>query len=450
MRGALAERRLLRFLSEPVAGASCYFFCRALGLLLLWTCIRFWSRGWIHAYYLEPNYLFTYWGFDWVKPWPAWGLYLHFAFLILCTLGIATGRFFRLGLWGFTLGFIYIELLAKSPYLNHYYALCVICLLLIGLSYLPHGLPQNIHSYIPRASLWSIRFQLGLIYVYAGLAKINGDWLLRAEPLQRWLESWSMLPLIGPWLAWNPTAFIMSWAGCFFDLSIPFLLLCNSTRQWAYACLIAFHLITAFLFPIGVFPWVMILWASIFFAPDWPLRRFGALFSNSTDSAEPSTAAQAPKHIELKASIALSFCALLLLLQFLLPLRFLLYPGQVLWTEEGFRFAWRVMLIEKTGLVQYRIYDPDSKRRWEIAPERELTAFQARMLSTQPDMIHQFALELARRWRLKGYPNVQVYAEAYAALNGRPGQRLIQADIDLAAVPRSWKTQSFIVPLKSE
>ena len=33
-------------------------------------------------------------------------------------------------------------------------------------------------------------------------------------------------------------------------------------------------------------------------------------------------------------------------IQFLLPLRHLLYPGNVNWTEEGFRFAWRVMLVE--------------------------------------------------------------------------------------------------------
>ena len=40
---------------------------------------------------------------------------------------------------------------------------------------------------------------------------------------------------------------------------------------------------------------------------------------------------------------------LFFLLQIVLPLRYLAYPGPILWTEEGYRFAWRVMLVEKVG-----------------------------------------------------------------------------------------------------
>lgn len=33
--------------------------------------------------------------------------------------------------------------------------------------------------------------------------------------------------------------------------------------------------------------------------------------------------------------------------QILFPWRYLLYDGNIFWTEEGYRFAWRVMLMEK-------------------------------------------------------------------------------------------------------
>ncbi len=51
-----------------------------------------------------------------------------------------------------------------------------------------------------------------------------------------------------------------------------------------------------------------------------------------------------------------------LALQVLVPLRFALYPGNPNWTEEAFRFAWRVMLIEKSGSVEYRVATRDGER----------------------------------------------------------------------------------------
>ncbi len=71
------------------------------------------------------------------------------------------------------------------------------------------------------------------------------------------------------------------------------------------------------------------------------------------------------------------------------------------------------------------------------------------MLSTQPDMIHEYALELARRERARTGAEVQVYADAWAALNGRPSQRLLDPTVDLAAEPRSLTSKRWIVPLEA-
>jgi len=36
-------------------------------------------------------------------------------------------------------------------------------------------------------------------------------------------------------------------------------------------------------------------------------------------------------------------------IQIFFPWRYLLYPGELFWTEQGYRFSWRVMLMEKAG-----------------------------------------------------------------------------------------------------
>jgi vitamin K-dependent gamma-carboxylase len=147
--------------------------------------------------------------------------------------------------------------------------------------------------------------------------------------------------------------------------------------------------------------------------------------------------------------IGATLAALYLGLQVLVPLRFVLYPGNVNWTEEGFRFAWRVMLIEKSGQVEFEVVNHNPPRRWVVYPRSELTPLQYKMMSTQPDMIHEYALHLAERYRRQGYPDVEVRAQAWAALNGRPSQRLIDPAVDLAREPRSLLPKSWIVPLGS-
>ncbi|QRK09241.1 HTTM domain-containing protein [Archangium violaceum] len=110
-------------------------------------------------------------------------------------------------------------------------------------------------------------------------------------------------------------------------------------------------------------------------------------------------------------------------MQFLLPLRHLLYPGDVLWTEEGFRFSWNVMLMEKDGMAGFRVSEPSTGKRWVVS-----------MMATQPDMLLTFAHYLARDFAERGYPGVEVRVDAFASLNGRPRQRLVDPAVNLATV----------------
>jgi hypothetical protein len=136
--------------------------------------------------------------------------------------------------------------------------------------------------------------------------------------------------------------------------------------------------------------------------------------------------------------------------QVLFPWRQLLYPGNACWTEQGFRFAWHVMLMEKTGQVDFRVVDNQDGKSWTVYPREYLSSLQHWMMSTQPDMILSFAHHLQEEWNAKGHRDVSVYADAWASLNGRPRQRLIDPEVDLGRQKEGWGHKTWIVPLADE
>ena len=222
----------------------------------------------------------------------------------------------------------------------------------------------------PAGALWLLRGQLAAVYVFAGIAKLNADWLLEAQPLRIWLQDHTGLPLIGPMLGEAWMAYAFSWTGAFFDLTIVGWLMWKRTRAVAYAVLVVFHLLTYLLFPeIGVFPWLMMGSALLFFPPDWPRHLVSKVRRQRifTISKLPTNPMETGRHNRIAALIAVAV-ALFVAVQVLLPLRHYAYPGNVRWNEEGYRFAWRVLLTEKVGMVEYRVYDPATGNRWRFGP----------------------------------------------------------------------------------
>ena len=143
--------------------------------------------------------------------------------------------------------------------------------------------------------------------------------------------------------------------------------------------------------------------------------------------------------------LSLGSAALFLLV---FPGRHLLYPGAVSWTERGYRLSWRVMLNEKTGLVDYRIVEPATGKVWRAHPAEVLTPLQHQHMRTQPDMIRDYALHLHAEF-LKEGKDTEVYADAWASLNGRPSQRLLRPELDLTQELGDLRAQQWILPLAS-
>jgi hypothetical protein len=138
-----------------------------------------------------------------------------------------------------------------------------------------------------------------------------------------------------------------------------------------------------------------------------------------------------------------------LLIQLSIPMRFLLYPGHLFWYEEGYRFSWRVMLMEKSGNTFFYVKEPSTGKTYEVNNGEFLTPLQDKMMSTQPDMILRYAHYLASVYQQRGIKKPAVYAEGYVALNGRRSRPFIDSAVNLAVQPLSWKHYNWVLPYKS-
>lgn len=437
---------------KPIDIAGLAIFRVALGLLLFLGIIRFMEKSWVTEFYVKPKYFFSYYGFSWIQPWPEWGMQVHFIILALAALGIVFGLFYRWSAAIFFLAFTYVELLDKANYLNHYYLISLISFLLI---FLPLHKSFSIDAWLrpklrsgttAQGVLWTLRLQVGIVYFFAGFAKIKSDWLFQAQPLKAWLQGHPELPLLGQFVHQAWLAYAMSWGGMLFDLCVPFLLLWRRTRLAAFCLLIFFHLLTLKLFYIGMFPWIMIVLALVFFPPEWP-RNLPLTWQKSL-GLYPFTQKNEVFSKTGFRRYVLAFWIFWFGIQFFTPLRHFLYPGNVCWTEEGFRFSWNVMLMEKNGFVEFEVRQPSSGKKWVLPPKEYLSPFQAKMMSTQPDMILQFAHYLKKKFEEEGYEGVEVHAHAFASLNGREVQRLIDPSIDLAKISEGFAPKTWIVPLE--
>ncbi|MCY2687909.1 HTTM domain-containing protein [Salinimicrobium sp. TH3] len=421
------------------------------GIMMFGSILRFWLNGWIEKLYIAPDFFFSYYGFEWVKP---LGNFTYILFLLcgISALMIAFGYKYRLATITFFLSFTYIELMDKTTYLNHYYFISILGFLLIFLpasSYFSvdaYRDPKKAFQRVPSWCIDSIKLLLAMVYFYAGLAKINSDWLFRAMPLKIWLPSNYDLPLLGDLLQQEWVHYFFSWTGMIYDLAIPFLLFFRKTRRLAFVLVVVFHVLTRILFPIGMFPYIMIVSALIFFDTGLHHKILQKISSLIKISKSRFDNAKTFHYLPKKRKILLSFLSLFFLIQFLFPWRYLLYPGELFWTEEGFRFSWRVMLMEKAGYAQFRIVDRENGKSFYVNNGNFLTPFQEKQMSFQPDFILQYAHFLGDHYRKKGIEQVEVYVDSHVALNGRKSTPFINPRVNLLEHQDTFRQKTFILP----
>lgn len=453
--------RLRTWLAEPRDAAGLAAFRVAIGLIVCISPIRFLAYGWVDELFAKPSFFFKYTGFEWVEPLAPAAMRALFVAIAVLGAMYAAGAFFRIVAPLLFVAFAYIQLIDITNWLNHYY---LVSLLLLLSSLMPLGqaygidawlFPKSRRTTLPNWCTQLFRFQVGVVYFYAGMAKLTGDWLVHAQPLDIWLHARSGLPFVGQIFDERAVAYFFSWGGFLYDTTVPFFLLAKRTRPYAYAVLIGFHAMVGWLFPIGMFPYIMALGALVFFAPDWPRRvlrvfakrlgGWGEKLARAFATLERTPLAAPGARVRPLRTwvtlLGLAYAAV----QVIVPLRSHLYGGNVLWHEQGMRFSWRVMAREKNGGITYLVDSPSRGRTWYVSPERYLTPRQSRELDGQPDLILQLAHHIKKDFSDRGVGDARVRVDARVSLNGRAATQMIDPNVDLAREadgfgPKAWIT----------
>ncbi len=505
------------FLKEPISISQLVSFRILFGLLTFFSTLRFWYMGWIEKHYIQPVFHFKYFGFGWVEPLNSYGMYAVHVVLLLASLGVMFGFLYRLSAFLLFLTFTYCQLIDLTYYLNHYYFVSLMAFLLIfapanrfySLDCLLFGVGKdknkkkikktfedkfkikfekqskyNLKSFlfnlisvspslaISRAWVLIFQLQLSITYFYAGLAKINSEWLFDAMPLKIWLPPHYDMPIFGFLMQYEITAYIFSWTGMFYDLLIPFALFYRKTRIWAYFAVVGFHAMTGYLFQIGVFPVVMIALTLIFFEAKYheKVLNFISSFFSPFSVSSPTTSKYFTFHSSNKKQSShlllnpfknfqfiskkwLYVLTIYFIFQVLFPFRFILYANQpynetLFWKEEGYRFSWRVMLMEKFGSATFYVKNPKTRREGMVDNSEFLNRHQEKQMSFQPDMILQYAHFLENKFRTEENPNPIIRAEVYVTLNGRRSQLFFDPNFDLSTIEDSFWEKDWINALK--
>ena len=436
-------RRPISQLSDPIDIAPLVLYRILFSGLVVFGGLWSLAKKDLVLRFTEPQLYFSYWGESCIASVEAIWIYAAYSLWLLGGIGMLLGWIYRLSAFCFLLGFSYLHILDATNYINHYYLISILGLFLLFLpAHRSFSLDLKLGRVtklvtIPKWQLAVFKFQLLIVYTCAGIAKFHPDWFFDAMPMKIWLLQHQDFPILANLFRQDWVHRMFSWGGLIFDFSIGFILWLGYFRVFFYLLLVLFHVLTGWLFDIGLFPPLMIISALLFFPSQFHRRilHFLTRFNKREEKYSISS---------LKRSrwVELAFI-LFFIIQLFLPFRHhFLYTGNILWTEEGYRWSWRVMLVEKTGFCTFYVEDKDSEQVWQVDNRSFLTAFQEKRMSVRPDFIRQFAHHLAtvyqKKEKLNRLPKVRV--DAYVSLNGRASQRLVDSNVDLAQQMSSiWK-----------
>lgn len=416
-----------KFLFKHIDNSGLIVFRIVFGFLCFLEAIGAVFTGWIRRTLIEPEFTFSFIGFQWLQPLPGDWMYAYYIVMGIFGLFIMLGYKYRFSMLVFAVMWTATYLMQKSSYNNHYY-------LLVLLSFLMVFLPANRYASLdvklnpslkqlsmPNWCKWVFVLQLFILYSYASLAKFYPDWL-DGSVMEILMKSKADYHLIGELLQQKTVHYILSYGGILFDGLIIPLLLFKRTRKYAFIVSIFFHLFNSFVFHIGIFPYMSLAFSLFFFEPKTIRNIF--LKRKVYYEAEEIII---PKY----KTVLISVFSIYFIIQIALPLRHHFFEDDVLWTEEGHRLSWRMMLRAKSGRTTYSVIDANTNKAIPIKLDDYLTKKQQRGANNKPDIIWQFAQHLKQDFAKKGIP-IKVFVDSYVSVNGKPSKQLIDPKVDIA------------------
>lgn len=435
-----------KFLFKHIDNSALIIFRMFFGALIFLESFGAIATGWITRTLIEPQFTFSFIGFDWLQPLPGPLMYVYYAIMGIFGILVMIGYKYRLSMLSFTILWAGVYFMQKSSYNNHYYFLMILSAVMVLMpahkyASIDAKLNPNIKSIsMPNWCRMFFFIQLFILYTFASIAKMYPDWIDLTVP-KILMQSKQDYFLVGDLLQYKIVHYFVAYGGILFDGLIIPLLLWKRTRKIAFFASIFFHLFNSFIFQVGIFPYLSLAFSLFFFEPKYIQNLFlkRKTFYEANELLIPNYAKV------FKAVFVIYF-----IVQIVLPLRHHYIEDDVLWTEEGHRMSWRMMLRTKRGNTSFVVVDKETNTSTRINLDDYLSKKQQKTVSTKPDVIWQFAQHLKKDYAQKGI-DIEVYVRAFVSVNGKPSKQLIDPKVDLARVKwHPFKHEEWILPSKQD
>ncbi len=432
------------FLFKQVDNSPLIVFRIIFGLLCFLESVGAILTGWVKRTLIEPEFTFTFIGFEWLQPLPGFGMYVYYIIMGVFGLFIMLGYRYRFSAIMFTIMWLATYLMQKSSYNNHYYLLILLSAIMALLPAHKYASldvknnPEKKRISMPNWCKAIVILQMFIVYTYGSIAKLYPDWL-DLTVMEILMKGKQHYYIVGDFLQQNWVHYILAYGGILYDgLVIP-LLLYKPTRKWAFLASIFFHLFNSIVFQVGIFPYLSLAFTLFFFDSKTINRLFlkKKPFYDGNEVVVPNN-----------KNTLIGVLSIYFIVQILLPLRHHIIQDNVLWTEEAHRMSWRMMLRTKYGYATYHVYDKQTKETTIVNLDDYLTKKQQRHVASKPDFIWQFSQRLKKEYAKKGQ-DISVFVDGKISVNGRPFKPLIDKKVDLAA--EKWPVFShskWILPSK--
>jgi len=438
-----------KFLFKHIDNTGLILWRIAFGLLITIEAFGAIATGWVRRTLVEPEFTFNFIGFEFLQPLPGNGMYYYFAIMGVFGSLVMLGYKYRFSMFCYALLWTSVYLMQKSSYNNHYYLMMLLCWLMV---FLPANRwfsldvkwnPKLKSTSVARWVYLVIILQVWIVYTYGAIAKWYPDWI-NTTVAALFMKGKSDYWLIGGILQQTWAHYSIAYVGILFDLLIVPLLLWKRTRVFGFAISVFFHLFNSIIFQIGIFPYMSMAFALFFFSSETLQKRLLPLAGKYRYKRKLYTEAEiiVPNYKPLLIGSFIVY----FLFQIGLPLRHWSFKDDVLWTEEGHRLSWRMMLRSKTGLLMIYTEDKETGERNNYDYNKLLSKKQKRAVKTKPDIIWQLAQRIKQIEAEKG-KEVAVFITSRVKVNGGHYFPFINPEVDLAS--ESWKPlqhQDWILP----
>lgn len=433
-----------KFLFKHIDNSALVVFRIIFGLLCFLESVGAIFTGWIKRTLIEPEFTFTFIGFEWLQPLPGNWMYVYYAVMGGFGILIMLGYRYRFSAFMFFIMWCGVYFMQKTSYNNHYYLLVLLSGIMVILpAHKYASLDVKRHPKLKSISMpawckWIFVIQLLILYTYASKAKLYPDWLDLTMPTLL-MKGKINYPIIGEFLQNSAMPYLVGYGGILFDGLIIPLLLIKATRKYAFFASIFFHLFNSIVFQVGVFPYLSLAFSLFFFNPE-TIKNIFLKRKEYYNKAEVIIPNYKP--------VLLTLGSIYFIIQIILPIRHHFIQDNVLWTEEGHRLSWRMMLRSKSGQTNYKVVNIKTKKSSIVNMSEFLTKKQTRLASSKPDIIWQFSRHLKNVYKEKG-EDIQVFVDAKVSVNGRPYKRLIDPKVDIANAKWNYFTHNnWILPSK--